>query len=78
MAITFKIIKQLGILSDKQNGFKKEINVVSWNDRDPKIDIRDWNEAHDRMKKGITLNKEEFEALKKIAGSIDSDSLEIE
>ena len=26
----------------------KEINVVSWNGGEPKIDIRDWSESHER------------------------------
>lgn len=38
---------------------KKEINVVAWNGGKPKIDVRDWNEAHDRMSRGITLTEDQ-------------------
>lgn len=36
----------------------KEINVVAWNGGKPKIDVRDWNSAHDRMSRGITLTED--------------------
>ncbi len=78
MAITFEIVKHLGVLSEYRNGFRKEINIVSWNNRNGKVDIRDWDEDHQRMRKGITLTKDEFEALRNLICDIDSDSLEIE
>jgi len=78
LAIKFKIIKTIGILSEGSNGFKKEINIVSWNDRDPKIDVRDWDENHERMRKGITLNKVELKELKKIMENVDPESLDIQ
>lgn len=78
MAIKFEIIKTIGILSEKLNGFKKEINIVSWNDRDPKIDIRDWDKSHERMSKGITLNKDELKELKTVMENIDPESLDIQ
>ena len=37
----------------------REINVVSWNGGEPKIDIRDWSESHERMSRGITLTEEQ-------------------
>ena len=39
---------------------KKELNLVAWNDREPKYDIRDWDPEHERMSKGITLLPEEM------------------
>lgn len=44
--IPYKIIKHLGNLSARNNGFTKEINLISWNNREPVYDIRTWNEAH--------------------------------
>ena len=66
---TFKynITKSVGIISERtdHNGIKwtKEVNMVSWNDREPKIDIRAWNEDHSRMGRGLTLTAEEEEML---------------
>lgn len=64
--IKFKITKPLGVLSEGSKGWQKEINLVSWNDRKPKIDIRDWGPEHEKMGKGITLNKEELKKLKEL------------
>jgi hypothetical protein len=57
--ITYNIEKTLGVLSEEKSGWKKEVNLVSWNNRDPKIDIRDWSPGHEKMGKGVTLTKEE-------------------
>lgn len=64
--IKYEIVEHLGVLSETDKGWKKELNLVSWNDREPKYDLRDWSENHDRMNKGITLTKEEAESLKDI------------
>ena len=34
--IKFKIIKEIGLLSESDKGWKKELNLVSWNDKEPK------------------------------------------
>lgn len=57
--ITFEIIKQLGVISESPTGWNKELNIVKWGDREPKYDIRDWDEEHMRMSRGITLHEEE-------------------
>lgn len=64
--IKFEIIETYGVLSETDKGWKKELNLVSWNDNAPKYDLRDWSENHERMGKGITLNNYEFEKLKDI------------
>lgn len=61
--IKYEIVKTIGVLSENPNGWKREINLVSWNDRAPKYDIRDWDENHEKMSKGITLSQEEIEIL---------------
>ena len=38
--IKFEITKHLGVLSQSTKGWTKELNLVSWNDREPKYDIR--------------------------------------
>ena len=66
MELKFEITEELGILSENEKGWRKELNLVSWNEREPKYDIRDWNPSHERMSKGITLKKEEAQALYEI------------
>ncbi|PKM76568.1 MAG: hypothetical protein CVU90_11455 [Firmicutes bacterium HGW-Firmicutes-15] len=76
--IKFTITKPLGVLSEGSKGWQKEINMVSWNDRKPKIDIRDWGPDHEKMGKGITLNNEELKNLKELLDGINMETLEIE
>lgn len=65
-----KILQEIGVLSESEKGWKKELNFVSWNEREPKYDLRDWSENHEKMGKGITLSKDEIEKLKNILNTI--------
>jgi len=58
--LKYEIIKNIGILSESPKGWTKELNLISWNEREPKYDIRDWSPDHDKMGKGITLTEEEL------------------
>ncbi|KUG04091.1 bacterial seryl-trna synthetase [hydrocarbon metagenome] len=73
--IKYEITKAVGVLSEGSRGWQKEINLVSWNNRAPKIDIRDWAPEHEKMGKGITLNKDELLKLKELLQDIDFDEL---
>ena len=64
--ITFEIKESLGVLSESTRGWTKELNLVSWNGREPKYDIREWDPVHEKMGKGVTLTEEELVALKKL------------
>ncbi|MBR0385522.1 MAG: hypothetical protein IJI05_03140 [Erysipelotrichaceae bacterium] len=64
MDFEFEVVETLGILSQQNNGWKKELNLVSWNNREPVYDIRTWNPDHTKMGKGVTLTAAELEALK--------------
>ena len=75
--IKYEITRPLGILSQGSRGWQKEINLVSWNERTPKIDIRDWAPEHEKMGKGITLNKEELIQLRDILNQLDLEELSI-
>ena len=60
----YKVVKNYGSLSESNKGWKKEVRLISWNDKDPKYDIREWSPESDKMGKGVTLSKEEMKALK--------------
>ncbi|SDK35419.1 YdbC family protein [Sediminibacillus albus] len=62
--LKYEIIETLGVISESAKGWKKELNLVSWNGREPKYDIRDWAPDHEKMGKGVTLSKEEAINLK--------------
>ena len=64
--IKFEIIKNIGVISESSKGWKKELNLISWNGREPKYDIRDWDPEHQKMGKGVTLTEEELKKLKEV------------
>jgi hypothetical protein len=68
--IKYEIIETLGVLSENDKGWKKELNFVSWNGREPKYDLRDWAPEHEKMGKGVTLSKEELMRLKDILNEL--------
>ena len=61
-----EIVEEIGVLSENEKGWKKELNLVSWNDGEPKYDIRTWSPEHEKMGKGITLTKDEILKLKEM------------
>lgn len=67
MAFEYEIVEHIGTLGEA-NGRTLEVNMVSWNKRAPKVDIRRWDEDHTFMGKGIAMTdteaKELYKALK--------------
>lgn len=68
--IKYEIVKTIGVLSEGSKGWTKELNLISWNDREPKYDIREWAPEHEKMGKGVTLSNEEVEKLKELLEDI--------
>lgn len=58
--LKFEITERIGVLSENAKGWTKELNKVSWNEREPKYDLREWNPDHSRMGKGITLQTKKW------------------
>jgi hypothetical protein len=69
--IKYDIVKKVGVLSKSASGWAKELNLISWNDREPKYDLRDWSADGTKMGKGVTLSKEELLALKELLNTIE-------
>lgn len=69
--IKFEIEKELGAVSESPKGWKKELNLISWNGKEAKYDLREWAPGHEKMGKGVTLSKEELKCLKEILNNID-------
>lgn len=62
--IVFEITEHIGIIGkNNSSGWKRELNLVSWNGNPAKYDMRDWDEEHKMMSRGITLTKEEVKIL---------------
>ncbi len=69
--IKYEIIQKIGNLSQSASGWAKELNIISWNDREPKYDLRDWSADHSKMGKGVTFSLAELKALKDLLNSLD-------
>ena len=69
--IKYEIVEELGVLSENARGWRKELNLVSWNGAQPKYDLRDWAPEHEKMGKGITLTDAEVKELKALLGAIE-------
>ena len=69
--IEYELIKSIGLLSKSASGWSKELNLISWNDREPKYDLRDWSADHEKMGKGVTLTKDELVALRELLNGME-------
>lgn len=62
--VTYNIVKHIAVLSENtKTGWKKELNIISWNGNEPKYDIREWSADHVKMGKGVTLTEDEYKVL---------------
>ncbi|WP_337017884.1 YdbC family protein [Oceanobacillus massiliensis] len=62
--LKYEIVETVAVLSESPKGWTKELNLISWNGRDPKYDLRDWAPEKEKMGKGVTLTAEELLQLK--------------
>lgn len=69
--IKYEIKENLGTISESSKGWVKELNLISWNEKEAKYDIRDWDQEHKKMGKGVTLTVEELKKLKEILNEMD-------
>ncbi|HHT94281.1 MAG TPA: PC4/YdbC family ssDNA-binding protein [Clostridia bacterium] len=63
--ISYKIEKEIGVLSEAPSGWTRQINLVSWNGREAKLEIRDWAPNRERAGRGMTFTKDEVRKLVK-------------
>ena len=68
---SYEIVKELGVISEGSGGWQKELNLVSWNGKEAKYDVRDWGPEHEKMGKGITLTAADLKALGKIIAGLE-------
>lgn len=69
--INYEIVREIAVLSEGSKGWRKELNLVSWNGREAKYDLREWAPGHEKMGKGVTLSKEEARALRDALNQVD-------
>ena len=66
MKLKYVIYKHIGNISNPNNGWIKELNSISWDDREPVYDIRTWNQDHSEYGKGVTIAQGEMLRLREL------------
>ena len=69
--IKYEIKQNIGTVSESAKGWTKELNLVSWNDKEPKYDFREWDPAHEKMGKGVTLTADELKKLRELLNGME-------
>lgn len=64
--IRYEIKEEIGSVSESPKGWTKELNLISWNGKEAKYDLRDWAPEHEKMGKGVTLSKDELIKLRDV------------
>lgn len=68
---SYEIVKHIGVISEGSGGWTKELNLISWNGKEPKYDIRDWSPEKEKMGKGATLTAEDAKVLLELLQGLD-------
>jgi hypothetical protein len=71
--IKYEVIDKIGIVNEGNNGWNKELNLISWNDKEPVYDIRTWSPGHEKMGKGVTISAAEAKVLRDLLNSLNLD-----
>lgn len=71
--LTYEIIQEIAVLAESSKGWRKELNLVSWSGREPKFDLREWAPGHEKMGKGVTMSKQEAQALRDALNQLELD-----
>lgn len=69
--IKYEVKESHGVISESSKGWTKELRSISWNNREPKYDIRDWSPEDEKMGKGVTLSLEELRKLRDVLNEMD-------
>ena len=68
---TYEVTERIAVLSTNARGWERQLNMISWNDHEPKYDIRDWSPDGSKMSKGISLSHDEMAVLKDILNELE-------
>lgn len=70
-AIQCTLKHHLGKLRENEKGWSREVNIISWEGAQSRLDIRDWSKGKDRSSKGITFTRAEVERLRDMLAILD-------
>ena len=62
--VTFELVEHIGVFGKDPKGWTRELNRVAWNGGPAKYDVRNWDEEHQKMGRGVTLTQKEISAFR--------------
>lgn len=71
--LDYQIVQSIAVLSTSAKGWSKELNLVSWNGRQAKYDLREWSPDHEKMGKGVTFTADELKVLKQALEQLEAE-----
>lgn len=77
--VKLEILEECGIIGERETKYGKDtikLRYLSWNDREPRYDIRPWyidEDGNERAKKPTGLTGEELLALRDLINKLDSE-----
>lgn len=73
--ISVQILEHVGVLSTARSKWTTELNLVSWDNRPAKYEIRSWSPDHSKMGKGVTFTLAELKALYELLANWNWDTI---
>ena len=73
--MTMEVIKKIALISGSETGYRKELNIMSWNEREPKYDLRNWSPEGIPLR-GVTLTEDEAKELQKVLNDMFTEQAE--
>ena len=64
----FKLLENIGVVSEKPNGWTLELNIVSFNGRDARYDLREWRNDHTELRTGARFSESDLKPLMELIG----------
>lgn len=71
----FELLGNIGAISENSRGWSRELNIIRWNGKAPKYDLRDWSPDRMRMSKGISMTTEELIQLRDLLIAMDLETV---
>lgn len=69
--ITYNVERHIGIIAENPaSGWTTELNLISWNGKPAKLDLRSWSPDHTKMGKGLTLTRNEALVLRELLNTL--------
>lgn len=73
----YEIKQHFGVVAEEKSYRTLELNLVSFNDAEPKVDLRRWvnKDGEKTMGKGVTMTGEQIRALRDLLNSLPLEDL---